>query len=94
VNAIDDTDVEGSHTGTITHTSASEDSNFDGIVIEDMVVSIVDNDHGCGEPGQIYNQFDVSGPGGVSDCYVNLYDFVEFAGYWLDCTDLANPDCL
>ncbi len=30
-------------------------------------------------------QFDISGPDGVPDCVVNLYDFAEFASQWLSC---------
>ena len=93
VTAIDDGITEGDHVGTITHTSASSDSMFDDLVVEDMVVEISDNDHSCGESGQSYNQFDITGPNGVPDCYVNFYDFREFANNWLKCTNPTDQDC-
>ena len=36
---------------------------------------------------------DISGSEGVPDCYVNLYDFAAFAGYWLSCNDPQIPEC-
>ena len=44
VSAVDDALVEGSHTGTITHTATSNDGNYDGITIADVVANITDND--------------------------------------------------
>jgi len=35
---------------------------------------------------------DITGPAGVPDCVVDLYDFAEIAGQWLMCTK-ANDDC-
>ncbi|MBE9007942.1 DUF4114 domain-containing protein [Fortiea sp. LEGE XX443] len=42
--AVDDTVVEGNHTGTIQHTVISSDSNYNGINIGSVNVSITDND--------------------------------------------------
>ncbi|MDP7016307.1 MAG: Calx-beta domain-containing protein, partial [Pirellulaceae bacterium] len=44
VTAVDDSDVEGDHTDTISHTSASSDPTFDGIAIDDVTANIADND--------------------------------------------------
>jgi hypothetical protein len=44
VTAVDDFVVEGSHTGTITHSASSSDSDYDGISISDVTVNITDND--------------------------------------------------
>ncbi len=44
VTAIDDTVVEGSHTGTINHTVTSGDANYNGIGITAVVANITDND--------------------------------------------------
>lgn len=44
VAAVDDVLVEGDHTGLITHSVASADLAYDGLVIGDVVASIVDND--------------------------------------------------
>ena len=44
VTAIDDVDVEGAHTSTITHTAVSNDNDYDGISIDDVVANVTDND--------------------------------------------------
>jgi len=93
VAAIDDTLQEGNHTGVITHTSSSTDTSFNGLAIIDVIPNITDNEHFCGEPGQVYNVFDVTGPVGVPDCYVDFYDFAAFAEDWLSCTDLSDVNC-
>ena len=49
VTAIDDSDVEGSHSSTITHTAASSDTGYNGINIDNVVASVTDNDGGGGE---------------------------------------------
>ena len=37
---------------------------------------------------------DISGPLGVPDCYVDLYDFATMAADWLYCTDPEDADCV
>jgi len=44
VTAVDDAIAEGAHTGTITHTASSTDSNYDGISISNHTANITDND--------------------------------------------------
>ncbi len=44
VTAIDDTAVEGTHTGAVTHTVASGDPAYNGIAVRAVVASIDDND--------------------------------------------------
>ena len=44
VTAVNDTVVEGNHTGTITHTVTSTDSNYNGLSVAPLSVSITDND--------------------------------------------------
>jgi predicted extracellular nuclease len=44
VTAVDDSDVEGAHTGTITHSTASTDANYNGITIAPVSANISDND--------------------------------------------------
>ena len=39
-------------------------------------------------------QFDVTGPEGVPDCTVNLYDFAEFVSEWLVCGYPDPADCM
>jgi len=36
---------------------------------------------------------DFSGPDGIPDCYIDLYDFAAFADYWLRCNDPQDPAC-
>jgi hypothetical protein len=44
VSAINDSYAEGSHSGTITHTSSSSDSNYNGITITSVTATITDDD--------------------------------------------------
>ncbi|MGB2762060.1 MAG: Calx-beta domain-containing protein [Minisyncoccales bacterium] len=44
VTAIDDDVAEGDHTSTITHSSASDDANYNGISISSVTATITDND--------------------------------------------------
>ncbi|MHC5184865.1 MAG: hypothetical protein ACYSPI_11415, partial [Planctomycetota bacterium] len=44
VTAIDDSDVEGTHTSTITHAPASSDSSYDSLGIANVVANVTDND--------------------------------------------------
>lgn len=48
----------------------------------------------CGDFGTTFLSMDTSGPQGVPDCYVNLFDFTALIGQWLGCTDPANAACL
>jgi chitinase len=44
VAAVDDTDVEGGHVSTISHGADSDDSNYSGIAIADVVANVGDDD--------------------------------------------------
>ncbi len=44
VAAVDDAIGEGNHTGLITHSSQSADSEYDGLTIDSLAVNIVDDD--------------------------------------------------
>ena len=44
VTAVDDEIVEGAHSDTVTHSVASGDADYEGITLEDVTVSIADND--------------------------------------------------
>lgn len=44
VTAVDDLAIEGVHTSVITHTAATSDSHYSGLVISNVVANIVDND--------------------------------------------------
>ena len=82
VSAIDDTVYEGGPSGTahitnITHSAQQPggDSEYDGISISDVQVSVIDDELGCGDWG--YEPADFN-----RDCYVNLADFAEFAMHY------------
>lgn len=42
VTAVNDAVVAGAHTGSITHTAASTDNNYDGIPIAGIIVNITE----------------------------------------------------
>ena len=67
VNAVDDALAEGPHTGSITHTASSTDTNYNGIAIANVTANVSDNDAGAiiTESG---GSTDVS-EGGPSDTY-------------------------
>ena len=44
VSAFDDAIAEGTHTGTMVHTAASTDSDYNGIAVPALVANITDND--------------------------------------------------
>ncbi len=44
VTAVDDAVAEGAHTGTIGHTVASADANYNGLSVDGVTVQIADND--------------------------------------------------
>lgn len=46
VTAVNDTAIEGDHSGTITHTATSTDTNYNGISIPSVAAAITDNDFG------------------------------------------------
>ena len=54
-----------------------------------LCILIQDNE--CGDWG--YSPVDFSGPAGVPDCEVNLFDIASFAAEWLICTTPHTPGC-
>lgn len=70
-------------------TSSQEDTYLLGV--DDIVFSQMDAAGSCGDNG--YLTSDISGPDGIPDCYVDIYDFAQIAANWLDCTDPNNVDC-
>ncbi len=68
VSAVDDSVMEGLHTGTITHGAASADPNYDGAAIASVTANITDNDSAgvaVSESGGASNVTE----GGASDTY-------------------------
>lgn len=49
VTAVDDTEVEGSHSAAISHAVSSSDEAYNGVPVNEIVVSITDND----SPGSV-----------------------------------------
>jgi len=49
VTAVDDTLIEGNHTGIITHAAASADSDYNGIAIDTVSAGIADNELDWGD---------------------------------------------
>ena len=48
VTAVDDSDDEGAHTGTITHSVSSSDTGYGGFSVTDVVAAVTDNDAPAG----------------------------------------------
>jgi hypothetical protein len=87
VAVVDDNLSEGPHTGTISHSAASADANYQDFVINAVAANITDNEPFCGtSPGGTpsTNPADISGPQGVPDCLVDLYDFTTLSANWFD----------
>ncbi len=65
---------------------------YDGLWTRSDTVTVHVNSNSCTasiEAGSFYYAGDISGEQpGVSDCKVDLYDFVEFAGDWLACSNI------
>jgi hypothetical protein len=77
VTAVDDELLEDEEILNIHHNTASDDSRYNGVPIDHVVVTITDND--CGAWG--YGPMDFN-----QNCYVDMFDFAIFVEKWLDCT--------
>lgn len=62
VTAVDDTDVEGAHTGTITHAATSADAAYNGTAVSSVTANITDNDSAA--PVNVLNNpsFEIADP--------------------------------
>lgn len=78
VSAVDDGDVEGDHSGTITHTATSGDLNYNGIPIADVDVSIADNDDDGDSTPTLY--FTLQSRASAGGLLVQNEDIVAFDG--------------
>lgn len=70
VNAGNDLAGEGTHSGLVTHTSASTDLDYNGLTINDVAVEILDND----APTIVINELDSDQTGTDMMEFVELYD--------------------
>ncbi|MBN1125358.1 MAG: hypothetical protein JXA82_10145 [Sedimentisphaerales bacterium] len=84
VGAIQDDVLEYVHTGTISHAVSSFDGGYDGLEVDDLIVTIEDDE--CGAWG--FQELDLD-----EDCVVNLSDFALFAESWLTCTQPYAEGC-
>ena len=89
VTAVDDAVFEDMHISTINHHSVSADPDSNNLD-RDWDVTVADND--CGLWG--FHPMDFTGPAGVPDCVVNIFDFAQFAQAWLYCTQPYEPGCV
>jgi len=84
VSAFDDAELEYVHTSTISFAVASGDGEYDGLAVDDLVVTIQDNE--CGAWGFQAMDFD-------RDCVVSLSDLARVAESWLTCTQPYADGC-
>ena len=85
VSAIDDSDVEGTHTGTITYSTTSSDTDYNGLAIDATNVSIGDND-GSSSSSVLLNEAFINIPGTDSNLeYIELITdpFSTLSDVWL-----------
>lgn len=87
ITAVDDADVENAeHPVPLSVVVSSlQDPLYDGLETEPVVVMVADNE--CGAWGYAPGDYN-------RDCIVNLYDFVNFARYWMDCSDPEGIGCI
>ena len=72
VTAFDDPDFEGPHTGTISFTTSSSDTNFDALTVADLTVNITDNDPAV-TPAALINEFVKDHTSTDSDAFVEIF---------------------
>ena len=70
VNATDDLLLEGTHSGLVMHTATSADSEYNGLTIEELIVTILDDD----APVIVINEVDSDSLGSDTAEFVELYD--------------------
>jgi hypothetical protein len=77
LNAVDDSTGEGQQTGVILHTVSSADTNYDGLVVNPMAVTILDNDL----PKVANPSFVVAAtPSGLSSIGIPVASFADIDG--------------
>lgn len=71
---------------TITHVAASSDTLFNNVSIDNMVVTIVDDEAHCGDAGTQYWSSDFN-----HDCEVDFEDLLVMVSQWIRCSSPADP---
>ncbi len=89
VTAVDDAVFENTHISIINHHSVSADPDSNNLD-RNWNVTVEDND--CGLWG--FHPMDFTGPEGVPDCVVDIFDFAQFAQAWLYCTQPYEAGCV
>ncbi len=74
VNAVDDTDPEGEHSSSISHSITSDDPDYNLLTLQDIDVTINDNDAEI--KGQVWN--DLNGDGIKEDSEPKLADWTVY----------------
>ncbi len=91
VTAVDDAVVEGPHTSTIMHAAASSDTNYNSIVMNNVVANITDNDAVGVTITESGGTTDVT-EGGVGDSYTVVLDSVPTANVDVTVTPDSQTD--
>lgn len=76
VTVVNDDIPPGDNVFVISHTSASNDSNYNNLDIRDVEAQV--SGPWCGQPGTFYYRSDLN-----QDCYVDIKDLTELAEQWL-----------
>ena len=87
VTSVDDAIDNGVKSDIIVNTVSSSDPDYDGIHLNDTIVTVFDDDGSCGDWGMLAG--DVSG-----DCYVGLADLNMMVSDWLSCTEPSGVSCV
>jgi hypothetical protein len=85
--------VGNSHIGDYPYYGAIDDLRFYNYALDALEVAYIYTD----VTGKVCFQnpvTDVSGPVGIPDCIVDIYDLVELAGDWLECNRVPAENCL
>ncbi|MBF2058164.1 MAG: ExeM/NucH family extracellular endonuclease [Cyanobacterium sp. T60_A2020_053] len=105
VTAVDDSDVEGNHTGTINHSVTSSDTNYNGISVASVTANITDNEATGIAPsiavnvstttdlldGGTLNLLPVSNSGAISGVINDPTDPARFSGIDFTIADTDTP---
>lgn len=74
VTAVDDTDIEGGHSSTLTFSVVSTDPGYSGLTIPNITVNITDNDAVEPPSGILINEIDADTSGSDIAEFVELFD--------------------
>lgn len=86
ITAIDDLVTEGVHTTTVSFAVSSSDGNYDGFVLDDLIVSIEDNEGGSSgvNPGDLVINEIMQNPSAVGDGSGEYFELWNTTGADID----------